>query len=110
MYEVIAGVLNSDSHYIANATTMMKYLTLILSAPAVASAFVLQPPLVVRPSFALHKNLDSFDAASAADVDMARAKECAEKFGVCSVKEVEKLRDCEYTILYYTVSCCASRC
>jgi hypothetical protein len=78
---------------------MMKYLVLILAAP-VASAFVLQPPVVlVRPTFALHKSRDSFDAASAADVDMARAKECAEKFGICSVKEVEDLRDCEYTTM-----------
>mmetsp|Transcript_3827 Transcript_3827/g.6384 ORF Transcript_3827/g.6384 Transcript_3827/m.6384 type:complete len:232 (-) Transcript_3827:62-757(-) len=67
------------------ATTTMKYFILIL-APF-ASAFVITP--ATRPTLSLQNVADGFSA----DVDMSRAKECAEKFGKCSLKEVKDLRD-----------------
>lgn len=69
----------------------MKYLVLIL-APF-ASGFLIQP-LATRPTLSLLSSADGFDV-SAIHVDMNRAKECAEKFGKCSVKEVKNLRDCK---------------
>ena len=74
----------------------MKYYVLLF-AP-IASAFVVMPDVRLRPAVPRQlKAAKSTDTPvpSPLGFDKARAVECAETFGKCSVEEVKLIRDCK---------------
>lgn len=75
----------------------MKYFVLLL-AP-VAAAFVARPEARLRPAFSWQltaTRATNTPVPSPLGYDKARAVECAETFGKCSLKEVKEIRDCKY--------------
>ena len=76
----------------------MKTTRIILATSAVTSsafAFHVAPRQVRARTSLFDMTVGGMEGGpfSTEELDLKRAKECAENFGKCSVKEVEKLRD-----------------
>lgn len=77
----------------------MKFLVALCFLSTAVSAFYIQPQTLGRTRVVIAAKKQEQEGYKV--VDAARAKECAENFGKCSLDEIKKLRDGEYTFHWH---------